>query len=84
MITNTPPVARIDPSMLRRIAEERRSGRGWEELSGDLDMSTGRELMARVAAETQKQTNGNVQTISTSEMRNRHQKRKRAVKEVTS
>ncbi|MCA9104757.1 MAG: type II/IV secretion system protein [Planctomycetales bacterium] len=50
MITNTPPVARIDPSMLRRIAEERRSGRGWEELSGDLDMSTGRELMARVAA----------------------------------
>ncbi|MCA9914333.1 MAG: hypothetical protein KC496_13350, partial [Anaerolineae bacterium] len=41
-------------------------------------------LMARVAAETGKQTNGNVQTISTSEMRNRHQKRKRAVKEVTS
>jgi type IV secretory pathway TraG/TraD family ATPase VirD4 len=41
-------------------------------------------LMARVAAETQKQTNGNVQTISTSEMRNRHEKRKRAVKEVTS
>lgn len=39
-------------------------------------------LMARVAAETQKQTNGNVQTISTSEMRNRHEKRKRAVKEV--
>ena len=40
-------------------------------------------LMARVAAETQKQTNGNVQTISTSEMRNQHEKRKRAVKEVT-
>ncbi|MEO8613329.1 MAG: hypothetical protein ABI690_35890, partial [Chloroflexota bacterium] len=41
-------------------------------------------LMARVAAETQKQTNGSVQTISTSEMRNRHEKRKRTVKEVTS
>jgi type IV secretory pathway TraG/TraD family ATPase VirD4 len=40
-------------------------------------------LMARVAAETQKQTNGSVQTISTSEMRNQHEKRKRAVKEVT-
>jgi hypothetical protein len=40
-------------------------------------------LMARVAAETQKQTNGNVQTISTGEMRSRHEKRKRAVKEVT-
>jgi type IV secretory pathway TraG/TraD family ATPase VirD4 len=40
-------------------------------------------LMARVAAETQKQTNGYVQTISTSEMRNLHEKRKRAVKEVT-
>jgi len=39
--------------------------------------------MARVAAETQKQTNGSVQTISTSEMRNRHEKRKRTVKEVT-
>jgi hypothetical protein len=41
-------------------------------------------LMARVAAETGKQTNGNVQTISTSEMRSRYEKRKRAVKEVTS
>jgi len=40
-------------------------------------------LMARVAAETQKQTNGKVQAISTSEMRNRHEKRKRAVNEVT-
>lgn|GEM_PF-1499268 len=40
-------------------------------------------LMARVAAETQKQTNGKVQAISTSEMRNRHEKRKRDVKEVT-
>ncbi len=40
-------------------------------------------LMARVAAETRKQTNGSVQTISTSEMRNRHEKRKRTVKEVT-
>jgi hypothetical protein len=40
-------------------------------------------LMARVAAETQKQTNGNVQTISSSEMRNQHEKRKRAVKETT-
>jgi type IV secretory pathway TraG/TraD family ATPase VirD4 len=40
-------------------------------------------LMARVAAETQKQTNGSVQTISSSEMRNQHEKRRRAVKEVT-
>jgi hypothetical protein len=40
-------------------------------------------LMARVAAETQKQTNGKVQAISTSEMRNRHEKLKRAAKEVT-
>jgi type IV secretory pathway TraG/TraD family ATPase VirD4 len=40
-------------------------------------------LMARVAAETQKQTDGNVQTISASEMRNQHEKRKRDVKEVT-
>ncbi len=40
-------------------------------------------LMARVAAETQKQTHGNVQTISTSEMRSKHEKRKRAVIEVT-
>jgi type IV secretory pathway TraG/TraD family ATPase VirD4 len=40
-------------------------------------------LMARVAAETQKQTNGKVQATSMNEMRNRHEKRKRAVKEVT-
>jgi hypothetical protein len=39
--------------------------------------------MARVAAETQKQTNGKVQAVSMNEMRNRHEKRKRAVKEVT-
>jgi len=41
-------------------------------------------LMARVAAETQKQTNGKVQATSMNEMRNQHEKRKRAVKEVTS
>jgi len=40
-------------------------------------------LMARVAAETQKQTNGSVQTISMNEMRNRHEKRMSALKEVT-
>lgn len=41
-------------------------------------------LMARVAAETQKQTNGKVQATSMNEMRNQHERRKRAVKEVTS
>lgn len=41
-------------------------------------------LMARVAAETQKQTNGNVQTITSSEMRRRREKQLTAVKEVTS
>ena len=40
-------------------------------------------LMARVAAETQKQTNGKVQAVSMNEMRNRHEKRMSAVKEVT-
>src|SRR5690606_12105273 len=40
-------------------------------------------LMARVAAETQKQTNGKVQAVSMNEMRNRHKKHMSAVKEVT-
>ena len=40
-------------------------------------------LMARVAAETRKQTNGSVPAISTSEMRNRYETRKGGVKEVT-
>ncbi len=39
-------------------------------------------LMARVAAETQKQTNGKVQAVSMNEMRNKHEKRMSAVKEV--
>jgi hypothetical protein len=40
-------------------------------------------LMARIAAETQKQTNGKVQAVSMNVMRHRHEKRMSAVKDVT-
>ncbi|HRE99103.1 MAG TPA: GspE/PulE family protein [Pirellulaceae bacterium] len=50
MITNNPSVATMESSTLRRVADERRAGRGWDELSDEFDLGSGRELMARVAA----------------------------------